>query len=52
MPGLVYLILGTFLEVVPVFYLTIPVFFPICLLLKIDPLQFYVYMTGLVGLAC
>ena len=48
--GLVYLILGTFLEVVPVFYLTVPVFFPICLLLKIDPLQFYVYMTGLVGL--
>ena len=48
--GLIYLILGTFLEVVPVFYLTVPVFFPICVLLKIDPLQFYVYMTGLVGL--
>ncbi len=48
--GLVYLILGTFLEVVPIFYLTVPVFFPICQLLKIDPLQFYVYMTGLVGL--
>jgi tripartite ATP-independent transporter DctM subunit len=48
--GLVYLVLGTFLEVVPVFYLTIPIFYPICLALKIDPLQFYVYMVGLVGL--
>ena len=48
--GLVYLVLGTFLEVVPVFYLTIPIFYPICLALKIDPLLFYVYMVGLVGL--
>lgn len=48
--GLTFLILGTFLEVVPVFYLTIPVFYPICLAMKIDPLQFYVYMVGLVGL--
>ena len=35
---------------VPVFYLTIPIFYPICLALKIDPLLFYVYMVGLVGL--
>jgi C4-dicarboxylate transporter DctM subunit len=48
--GLVFLILGTFLEVVPIFYVTVPVLFPLCQLLKIDPLQFYVYMTGLVGL--
>ena len=41
---------GTFLEVVPVFYLTVPVFYPLCLAMKIDPLQFYVYMVGLVGL--
>lgn len=48
--GLVYLILGCFLEVVPIFYLTIPIFYPICLALKIDPLQFYVFTVGLVGL--
>jgi tripartite ATP-independent transporter DctM subunit len=48
--GLVYLILGCFLEVVPVFYLTIPIFYPICLALKIDPLQFYVFTVGMVGL--
>ncbi|MGE0798627.1 MAG: TRAP transporter large permease [Lautropia sp.] len=48
--GFVYLVLGTFLEVVPIFYLTIPIFYPICMALKIDPLQFYVYMVGLVGL--
>ena len=48
--GLTFLILGTFLEVVPVFYLTVPVFYPLCLAMKIDPLQFYVYMVGLVGL--
>lgn len=48
--GTLYLILGTFLEVVPIYYLTIPVFYPICLALKIDPLQFYVYTVGLVGI--
>ncbi len=48
--GLTYLVLGTFLEVVPVFYLTIPIFYPLCTALKIDPLQFYVYTVGLVGL--
>jgi C4-dicarboxylate transporter DctM subunit len=48
--GLTYLILGTFLEVVPVFYLTIPVFYPVCMALGIDPLQFYVFTVGLVGI--
>jgi len=48
--GLVFLILGTFLEAVPTFYLTIPIFFPICMALKIDPLQFYVFVTGLIGI--
>jgi C4-dicarboxylate transporter DctM subunit len=48
--GLVLLLLGTFLEVVPIFYLTLPIFFPLCQALKIDLLQFYVFMTGLVGI--
>jgi C4-dicarboxylate transporter DctM subunit len=48
--GAVYMILGTFLEVVPVLYLTIPIFYPLCMALKIDPLLFYVFTVGLVGL--
>jgi C4-dicarboxylate transporter DctM subunit len=48
--GLVLLLLGTFLEVVPIFYLTMPIFFPLCQALKVDVLQFYVFMTGLVGI--
>lgn len=47
--GLILLILGTFLEVVPIFYLTLPIFYPLCQALKIDLLQFFVFMTGLVG---
>jgi len=48
--GIAVLILGTFLEVVPIAYLTLPVFIPICLALKVDLLQFYVFLTGLIGL--
>ena len=48
--GLTLLILGTFLEVVPIFFLTMPIFFPLCQALKVDVLQFYVFMTGLVGI--
>jgi C4-dicarboxylate transporter DctM subunit len=48
--GLTLLILGTFLEVVPIFFLTMPIFFPLCQALKVDLLQFYVFMTGLVGI--
>lgn len=48
--GLVFLILGTFLEVVPIFYLTLPIFYPLTQALKIDPLQFYVFMVGMVGI--
>ena len=48
--GLVFLLLGTFLEAVPIYYLTIPIFYPICMALKIDPLQFYVYTVGLIGM--
>ena len=48
--GLAILILGTFMEVVPVFYLTMPIFFPLCVALEVDLLHFYVYFTGLVGI--
>ena len=46
----VILILGTFIEVVPVMYLTLPIFVPIALALKIDLLHLYVVFTGFVGL--
>ncbi len=48
--GIAVLILGTFIEVVPVFYLTMPIFFPLCVALKVDLLHFYVFFTGLVGI--
>lgn len=48
--GIAILILGTFMEVVPVFYLTMPIFFPLCVALKVDLLHFYVFFTGLVGI--
>ncbi|MBM3567438.1 MAG: TRAP transporter large permease [Alphaproteobacteria bacterium] len=48
--GLTLLFLGAFIEVVPVFYLTLPIFIPVIHSLKIDTLQFYVFFTGLVGI--
>lgn len=48
--GIAIVILGTFMEAVPVFYLTLPIMYPISTALKIDPLHFYVYITGLIGI--
>lgn len=48
--GVAIIILGTFMEAVPVFYLTLPIMYPIATALKIDPLQFYVFITGLIGI--
>ena len=48
--GLAIILLGTFMEAVPVFYLTMPIFYPICMALKIDLLHFYVFVTGLIGI--
>jgi C4-dicarboxylate transporter DctM subunit len=48
--GVAIVILGTFMEAVPVFYLTLPIMYPICTALKIDPLHFYVFITGLIGI--
>ena len=48
--GIAIIILGTFIEAVPVFYLTMPIFYPICQALKIDLLHFYVFVTGLIGI--
>lgn len=48
--GIAILILGTFMEAVPVFYLTMPILYPLCTALKIDLLHFYVFVTGLIGI--
>lgn len=48
--GIAIIILGTFMEAVPIFYLTLPIMYPISSALKIDPLHFYVFITGLIGL--
>jgi tripartite ATP-independent transporter DctM subunit len=48
--GIAIVILGTFMEAVPVFYLTLPIMYPIAMALKVDPLHFYVFITGLIGI--
>ena len=48
--GVAIIILGTFMEAVPVFYLTLPIMYPVSTALNIDPLHFYVFITGLIGI--
>ncbi|MBU2648133.1 TRAP transporter large permease [bacterium] len=48
--GAVVLILGTFIEVVPVMYLTLPIAVPVAVALNIDMLHLYVVFTAFVGL--
>jgi tripartite ATP-independent transporter DctM subunit len=48
--GVVVLILGTIIEVVPIMYLTLPIFAPIAIALQIDLLHLMVVFTGFVGL--
>ncbi len=50
MVGVICLILGTFLEIIPVFYLTVPVFAAIALSLKLDLLNLYVIFTAFAGI--
>ena len=46
----VVIILGTFMEVVPILYLTLPIFAPIALALKIPLVQLYAVTTAFVGM--
>ncbi len=48
--GIVVLILGTFIEVVPIMYLTLPIFAPIAVALGIDLLHLMVVFTAFVGM--
>ena len=48
--GIVVLILGTFIEVVPIMYLTLPIIAPIAVALGIDLLHLMVVFTAFVGM--
>ena len=48
--GVIVLILGTFIEVVPIMYLTLPIFAPIATALDIDLLHLMIVFTGFVGM--
>lgn len=48
--GVICLILGTFIEIVPVFYLTVPVFMVIALKLGIPLVHLYIVFTAFAGL--
>lgn len=48
--GVIVLILGTFIEVVPIMYLTLPIFAPIATALDINLLHLMVVFTGFVGM--
>ncbi len=48
--GIICLVLGTFLEVVPIFYLTIPIFLGVVASLGINVLHFYIVFVAFVGI--
>ena len=48
--GVITLILGTFIEVIPIMYLTLPILAPVAVALKIDLLHLMVVFTAFVGL--
>jgi tripartite ATP-independent transporter DctM subunit len=48
--GVIVLILGTFIEVVPIMHLTLPIFAPIAMALDINLLHLMVVFTGFVGM--
>lgn len=50
MVGAICLILGTFVEIIPVFYLTVPVFMAIAISLEIPLTHLYIVFTAFAGL--
>jgi C4-dicarboxylate transporter DctM subunit len=50
MSALVCLILGFFIEVVPIMYLTIPIMLPMAIALKVDLLHLYIATGAFIGL--
>ncbi|SLN47549.1 TRAP transporter large permease [Oceanibacterium hippocampi] len=50
MVGVICLVLGTFIEIVPVFYLTVPIFMGIALTMDVSMLHLYVVFTAFAGI--
>ena len=50
MVAVICLILGTFIEIVPVFYLTVPIFAAITYSLKLDILHLYIVIVAFAGI--
>ena len=48
--AVICLILGTFIEIVPVFYLTVPIFAALALALKQDILHLYIVFVAFAGI--
>ena len=48
--AIICLILGTFVEIVPVFYLTVPIFAALAMSLKLDILHLYVVFVAFAGI--
>ena len=48
--AVICLILGTFVEIVPVFYLTVPIFAALALSLGLDILQLYIVFVAFAGI--
>jgi len=48
--GVICLILGTFVEIVPVFYLTVPIFAAVALSMDISILHLYIVFTAFAGI--
>ncbi len=48
--AVICLVLGTFMEIVPVFYLTVPIFAAIVVILKLDMLHLYVVFVAFAGI--
>ncbi len=50
MLAVICLILGTFIEIIPLFYLTVPIFAAIAISVHVDLLQLFVVFTGFAGI--
>ena len=48
--AVICLILGTFVEIVPVFYLTVPIFAALALSLQLDILHLYIVFVAFAGI--
>jgi C4-dicarboxylate transporter DctM subunit len=50
MVGVICLILGTFIEIVPIFYLTVPIFMVVAISMDVSMLHLYIVFTAFAGI--